>query len=402
MKIKLTCNKITTLDIVLLIYFVSIFLQISLIHYICMAYFLICLVKDLFYKGIGRVSFYVAWITAFVTYTLMSAFWSNYFFDALNNSKGMIEFIIVGSYLYSYYMRTDNIDKVLLMFVIAGLIFAFVLLIQVPVSQWGGRLANANYAANANATKLMESSLCAIGLYKIKNSRLIYLGIWGLFFVFIILTGSRTMLVGTVVGILIVFFLDVDKKNLLKPMIFIIAIIAIMFITYDYIMTNPTLYNAIGYRMELLINSVFGTGRIYNSDRVRFQLIEEGIELFKERPIFGWGSFMFSRESASGAYYAHNNYVEILADFGLIGFIIYYSLFLFYGIRAFRIRARGKNYYLSFSIAVILSFLVVDYGTVSWYRENVHILFMVFPAVIDRVAYQKKIRMVDRKHGCIQ
>jgi O-antigen ligase len=83
----------------------------------------------------------------------------------------------------------------------------------------------------------------------------------------------------------------------------------------------------------------FFTGKQSGEETIRMDLILEAIDVWQRSPLIGWGPDQYALISKTG-YYAHSNYFEILADFGLIGFFLFYLLHalllvqgLHYGIR---------------------------------------------------------------------
>jgi len=378
--------------ILLFAYFVSIYLQISILHYACLAGIMLLFAQKALRGNVIYIGFYSTWILLLVFYIIVSSFWASYSLVALNSSKGMLEFALIGPALFYYYVYEAKIDKVIEIVVMCGVILSLLLLVQVPVSQWGGRLATSRYAANSTAVKVMQSALCALGLWRLDRTKKYMLGIWLFLIAVVLLTGSRTMLAGVIVGSVVIFILDIDAKNIIKPVLLITLAIVGIYYLYELILDNPVLYSAIGYRLELLINSLFGTGRTYGSDSYRYRLIDEAVSLFKERPVFGWGPFMFQYESPSGMYYSHNNYVEILANFGLVGAFLYYIFFLVFVIKGIKVRGLKKNRHISIAISLLLAYLVIDFGTVNWYREYSQTIFTIIAAIIMRESKGKTNR----------
>lgn len=94
----------------------------------------------------------------------------------------------------------------------------------------------------------------------------------------------------------------------------------------------------------------------------RARLLHDAINTGLNNPIFGVGLHNSMFYTAIGKY-AHNNFAEIFADLGLIGFSIFYSLYILYGYRVVRFaKEKIRRYWLVF----ILGFLAIDYGQVSY------------------------------------
>lgn len=64
-----------------------------------------------------------------------------------------------------------------------------------------------------------------------------------------------------------------------------------------------------------------------SSDNLRAELIRYGLELFAENPLLGYGLNNYQLFHWSGLY-SHNNYIEVLVSLGIMGFLIYYSIFI--------------------------------------------------------------------------
>lgn len=108
----------------------------------------------------------------------------------------------------------------------------------------------------------------------------------------------------------------------------------------------------------------FLSGEKDYGDKIRANMIETGLAMFRKKPLFGWGMTAFAEISGFDTY-SHNNFVELLANYGLIGFGLFYSLYA-YVIVKFRhlFRYRTPAYLMMFT--VLLAVLITDYGIVSY------------------------------------
>jgi hypothetical protein len=91
-------------------------------------------------------------------------------------------------------------------------------------------------------------------------------------------------------------------------------------------------YNILGMRLEKMVYAFLDIGGD-SSTIDRLYLIQEGTRLFSANPILGYGLDNFRYLSVMGKY-AHNNYIELACDLGLIGAAIYYSFIVFLIIKA--------------------------------------------------------------------
>ena len=126
-------------------------------------------------------------------------------------------------------------------------------------------------------------------------------------------------------------------------------------VAYDAAMNNPVVYNIIGWRLTTI-------GGADESSIERARLLHDAINTGLNNPMFGVGLHNSMFYTTIGKY-AHNNFAEIFADLGLIGFSIFYSLYILYGYRVVRFaKEKIRRYWLVF----ILGFLAIDYGQVSY------------------------------------
>lgn len=111
-------------------------------------------------------------------------------------------------------------------------------------------------------------------------------------------------------------------------------------------------------------------------------MVQLGLRRWTERPLCGYGfdSFKYYNRAMTGNfYYAHNNYVELLYDLGLTGFVVYYSFYfklLITGI----VERKIPVYARSFPVATVLAFLVYEVGAVNY--SSAHAMIMVLLAFV--------------------
>lgn len=96
----------------------------------------------------------------------------------------------------------------------------------------------------------------------------------------------------------------------------------------------------------------------------RSHLIERGLELWWDRPLVGYGIDQF-RQVSEYNYYSHNNYTEILANFGVLGFALFYSLYAIILVRAVPAALRGSDTAWTI-LAIVLVLLLMDVARVSY------------------------------------
>ena len=100
---------------------------------------------------------------------------------------------------------------------------------------------------------------------------------------------------------------------------------------------------------------MFGTGnyKIDPSTVQRTLWPRYGFNLGSKELLFGYGADGFSIYSGIGTY-AHNNYAEVMCNFGILGLIIFHTAVLYPFLLAIRNKDRSKNI-----VIIIITFYLV-------------------------------------------
>jgi hypothetical protein len=142
-------------------------------------------------------------------------------------------------------------------------------------------------------------------------------------------TGSRKGFISLLILLCwLVWVLASRQRRYIQVLMLPLAIVT-MHAAYMVIVESP-----FGHRLD----SLAFEEQEYSRDasmRERVYLLREGIELWLERPISGWGVDQF-RERSGLFRYTHNNAIEVLANNGLLGFGALYMSYLLIGIQGFR------------------------------------------------------------------
>ena len=118
-----------------------------------------------------------------------------------------------------------------------------------------------------------------------------------------------------------------------------------------------------------------------SSFRLRAEMAEQGIQLWKQAPLFGNGLDAFRGLSGQGTY-SHNNYVELLCDLGLLGALVFYSLHAQILVRAAQARPILRLYCWIFVVMLLLA----DLGYVS-YASKQSVMILMFLTVVTTSRY---------------
>ena len=123
-----------------------------------------------------------------------------------------------------------------------------------------------------------------------------------------------------------------------------------------------------------------------------------GLQGWFESPIFGHGldAFkFFNKETTGHFFYSHNNYVEMLYDFGILGFLFYYV----YIYKLYKKLTKVPKELESFSIlgiGIIIELLFFDIGGVAYYING----NMIMLCIVSLIAYSPKLTNI-KNYGFI-
>jgi O-antigen ligase len=181
------------------------------------------------------------------------------------------------------------------------------------------------------------------------------------------LSGTRKLLLIFVIFIVTYYWVE-NRKRALKIIKFLAVGGFSLFVLY-YLFTNVDfLYNSFWVRFQMLFDFL-ETGQGDSSASVRFQMIEDAFHTFMSHKLFGVGTdgfkALFSYEGVR--LYSHNNFVELLCNLGLTGFLLFYIPY-FSSIGKLAKSIKLKTKYGSFFFAALLSILISEFFTITYYQ----------------------------------
>lgn len=381
---EFVCKAITIL------YICSIYALIGLRTYIEAIW--ICVFLLLFISKKIKITKYFWWSISFLGICIFSNLWSSTPIDTLYATRGVIEVIVIGNLLVAFIDTEEKIQFILKCFVIAGIALSFRMLITTPLSSLlSARIGNDFYNSNSIGLNLSVSAIC--GLYFARTSaklKKMYFVLIPVFFIIIYLTGSRKAFLFSTLGCLMMYIFTVKQKS---KLVFILPITAIVgYLFYYCIMVIPA-FHILAVRISYFVNLLTGSGPVDSSATLRVQLIDAGIRLWKSKPLFGYGIQSFSTISGMGMY-AHNNYIELLVGVGVIGLVIYYSIYIYIVVKLGKKVFQGENLAIPFYILIIL-IMINEIGFVSYGEELFQIIIAMGVACIRVFSERQHINILN-------
>lgn len=276
-----------------------------------------------------------------------------------------------------------SIPIVILIFMLTGLSM---------VSE-GERLGSEDFNLDGNtiAVHMLFLIFFSLILYKKKREwRFITLVMMAIMLFLIFVSGCRRAIIGFILVILS-YFLSFGGKHKMKSLFQIFLVLAVI----SYLLINVEIfYDIAGYRMEkIFINlGLMSDSKSFDSydysAEIRGQMIPIAFLMFMANPIIGNGYAFFITHSGLNIltqnYSTHNNYLEILVNYGILGFVLYYSIifYILYGLFKYRKQSWLNSFLLSF---LLIHLLVIEPTTVNFCNYSVfyimyYILFRVIKA----------------------
>ena len=345
------------------------------------------------HKKILKITLIEKWTLLFMCFSLISMFYS----PEKSILNGTYYFLIVNVILvlllsqYDFTMKT--IEKISWTYALssATLIIMLIATGNIVDSSAIGHLGYELFGnANILATMLMISMLYTMWLLVYANNSLsrkcilfivLVLGYYGMF-----LTGGRKYIVIPVVFLYILFLFKKDRAGRQHFIKYTFIIVAVAVSIYFLIMKIPMFYDIIGVRMEGLL--AFVTGDVSSADSssiIRGRMIQIGLDKWMQSPIWGYGfdSFKYYNQIVTGRfYYSHNNFVELLYNEGIIGFVLYYWYYIRVIMIAWKRKAVIPQKTRAFVISAVLSMLVYEYGAINYTSTSTMILLCLISIML--------------------
>lgn len=247
----------------------------------------------------------------------------------------------------------------------------------------GREINNVNAIGNACAIGMVA----IFGIALLYNKRLIYLVLLPVGMCFLA-AGSRTATLSLFAGIVIlVFLLSKVEGNSVSSFSRILLTICILGAVFISIRVFPAV-RVLSSRIENAFSVLTGGEAIIKetSVQIREEYVKLGWRQFLKSPIWGNGigcaGYAMSEEYGFVTY-LHNNYIEILASGGLIGFVLYYAPY--YIVLKNHVRRlfmyREQNPVLVISFALLVTKLVGHVGTVVYYSKIEYLLLAIWISI---------------------
>lgn len=332
---------------------------------------------------------YIIWYSFVVLVCAVSRFWAktnvdDYIYALIKDTY--IPFVFVILSMEHYISISKDPKKLIDILIIAELVTVLRAVIYTP---WGemlhtfdSRLFASGLGQNYNDFTTQMTLIAIIISYLSFHFDKKYKKWFWLFMVLILISGSRKSIVIAIGGYCISYFLGCGQ-NIVKIIKRAIPLMVVIAIGICILLSNAFLYDLIGSKLVTMVQSLglssseirstIDASNIDHSMHGRAVLRELAWNTFTEYPILGIGYYNFQYVNSYGLY-AHNNYLEILADLGVVGFITYYSMYL---VAIFEcIKDNKRSLLFRFVLVFMILLLVMEYAQITFFR-----LFALVPLI---------------------
>ena len=334
------------------------------------------------YDGKNLFSLYSLLALVFCGYCFITLIWSPAKDEAFSRSFTVFKLLVLTVLLYNFTVKEDKVETLVKALYVAGLFYTAFFFLYFGTdailesifsgSRIGGEIAN------QNTLSFRISISAVIGMYYVLF-RKHYWNIVPVAFCFIgiLAPGSRQGFLSFFIGVfLLIFFMGKGYKKLISVGIVVVLIIS-MFLLMKLPFFSPIMSRITGAIGD--IKSSAGG----EASSTRIEMIFTGINIFKAHPILGAGvgvSSSVTMEMYGWSSYFHNNYVELLACTGLVGFFIYYFWTCFPVFKGIKDRKWTELFYLA--VTLTITNLAGQMASVTYYDKLSAVLILITWCVV--------------------
>lgn len=317
----------------------------------------------------------------FLTWLVVSLSWS-VDKDSTVNEILRVAFYLVLFLLVLLTFGRREVEKIYFIIIFTGIMVALVGILEYLFLK-AGRIHSTFINPNPLGIYLAMVLILGIGRYWQAGGRLLAAGlvITG---TALILTSSRGSLLALGIGLLLSLWLTGRKQLavMLKSTAVILAASALLAKLVMYL--SPRLQNFTT-ASSLLKSIIRAESFLSSSVEGRVTFWKAAWNMFLERPLTGFGPgsyhdvyFSFYEGGRWYSLYAHNHYLQVLAETGLAGLVIFLVFIIFLIVPIIYIRkAKICDYYLAAAYGAMIAFLFHIGMDFTWDMPAVTLLFFI-------------------------
>lgn len=342
-----------------------------------------------------KITPYLLRLAAFWAFATMTILWAEDRGFAVSMSKSlMINLVCMCALLNLMDHQRQRMDFILKTLIAAPIILEMRVILQ------GGLLAFLDTrtigSISGNTVGMCAAfGACFAAYYWIQGEKCKYGILFAVNTVIVILSASKKALLFECIPLVTFFLFDrkiPKSRRLLRAFLLLMAGGTGLVL----LVKTPILYDLIGNRLEGMVATLVGNAeKADGSSEARALLITRGMQWFRERPLQGYGIDCYrvvlvkNHPTWPIDAYAHNNYVELLVDTGLIGTVLYYWNYA----EALRIGWKNRDsihHTELLAMGILLALLVGEMALVSYYDKYVQVLVLTLAVLISEFPPEEK------------
>lgn len=305
----------------------------------------------------------------------------------------LIQLMILLIAVSQFYIYKGNSDYLLLAIVINSVVLAVAgHFISEDMAFQGNRIeryTSINNNPNVFAFQLLLGVVGSLYFWRYKNLviRILMVAVLALLCYYIAVSGSRKAIVIYFLLILawIQYSFPAKKTIMYYSVLALIGLVAGSYL-FSLLVDTP------------VIQRFMKLGENTSAADIRETLYREAFAVWKDHPFLGVGLDNFRLYSSSGLY-AHSNYMELLADNGLLGFSIFYFIYWQTWRSSERLKSlynysEESRFYSGIFKIIIINYLLIGFGTVL-YHTITHWILLIYPVIImekSKLLYRESLR----------
>lgn len=338
------------------------------------------------------------YVAIFALFCLMSSTWA--WNPSLAISKGITIFLILAcfSLIYPYFQQKGSIDILLDAFMFSGYGIALYTVFYFGTNGIALMLTEnvriENEFTNANSIGLLAATSCIIQFaYLLKGEKKIFSVFLIPSVVALAISQSRKAIIMFIVGIVFLIMADRNEKSSVLKKVLKVVFAVTVGVLLIYVFSRVDIFSGVFKRFENLYESMKGT----REEDIRSVYRRIGMQQFKRTPVLGIGignSLELLEKYGHKRTYLHCNFVELLSSVGILGFILYYLIYVKLLIGFLKYRSYRSST-TNLCIVLLLLMLLMDFGMVTYYDKQQYLYFMAFFLQLDflkRDKHNEKMR----------
>ena len=330
---------------------------------------------------------YHAWLVTFAVVVFISRYWAFGYSNAVEIfTTVLFNLVCLSCVVFLLYRDKRRIRLVMGCMILAPVILYARVIVTAGVFAFLNSRGTGSISANIVGMFSAFGMFMAYGFYRENKG----VGWWVLILINLciaLLSASRKAIMVIALVALLLVIPDYETRDALGKFAKVAVVAALLCFAAVLVMNVPLLYNLVGVRMEGMINGMLGLGTAVDaSTATRMNLVAYGIEWFSERPILGFGGDNFRvlmgvYHPGVTSYCAHNNYIELLVSYGLVGTFAYYFLYVRMLLKGFSNR-KSLTFTGLTVLCLVVGLLIMDYGMVEYYSRSAQIFIALAWSVL--------------------